>query len=143
MKIWSNFWYLVCSFCSILKWIFCTFFPRVLPTTLFNFYWVKMDPENHFFIRYTLEENKINESFKIEKSYIPNIKKSIKFSCFWLIWWCLVYSFFLILKLYLSYFFQGYGNGTPKIFWETLLVYVWCFIKQINAHLCSWVPFTS
>ena len=26
-----------------------------------------MDPKNNFFTRYTLEENKINKSFKIEK----------------------------------------------------------------------------
>ena len=121
MKIWSIWWCLVCRFFSILKWIFCTFFPRVLPTKLFNFHWFKMDPKNNFFIRYTLEENKINKSFKIEKKrhtkHHQIDQKTWKFDRFDDVWYAVFFQFW---NFRLSYFLQGYGKQN-KYFWRSIL----------------------
>ena len=84
-------WCLVCSFWPILKWVFCTFFSRVLPTKLFNFHWLKMDPKKTFFVRHTLGKNKINKSFKIDQKLHTKHhqidQKTWKFDQFFDVWY--------------------------------------------------------
>jgi len=88
---WSIWWCLVCSFWPILKWVFCTFFSRVLPTKLFNFHWLKMDPKKTFFVRHTLGKNKINKSFKIDQKLHTKHhqidQKTCKFDRFFDVWY--------------------------------------------------------
>ena len=88
---WSIWWCLVCSFWPILKWVFCTFFSRVLPTKLFNFHWLKMDPKKTFFVRHTLGKNKINKSFKIDQKLHTKHhqidQKTWKFDQFFDVWY--------------------------------------------------------
>jgi len=113
MQIWSIFWCLVCIFWPILKWIFCTFLTRVLLTQSINFYSVKMDTKTYIFIRYTLEENKINTSFKIgQKQHTKHHQidqKTWKFDRFDDVWYAVFFQFW---NFSLSYFLQGYGEQT-------------------------------
>ena len=81
----------------------------------------KWIPKRIFFIRYTLEENKVNKSFKIKKKrhtkHHQIDQKTWKFDRFDDVWYAVFFQFW---NFRLSYFLQGYGKQN-KYFWGSIL----------------------